>query len=157
ELPSDLSLTGPYYRVEVVHDQFRTGVNFDQIGKPEDYNVGLNVNAKLGRSVSWLGSTRQQWLYDTNLAKGFDISDRALLRTNGAFSGRSASGGEQQLTSLEARYFQRQKHDFTFFGLLRGSMVRNPDVPNSLTLGGDNDLRGYPLRYQSGDKSLLVS
>jgi outer membrane protein assembly factor BamA len=156
-LPADLTLTGPYYRVEVIHDLFRTGVNFDQIGKPEDYNVGLSVNARLGRSVSWLGSTRQQWLYDTSIAKGFDISDKALLRTNASFSGRYASGGEQQLTSVEARYFQRQKHDFTFFGLLRGSLVRNPDVPNSLTLGGDNDLRGYPLRYQSGDRSVLVS
>jgi len=36
-------------------------------------------------------------------------------------------------------------------------MVRNPDVPNPLTLGGDNDLRGYPQRYQSGNKSVLVT
>ena len=157
ELPEDQTLNAPYYRVEIIQDRFRTGVNFDQIGKPEDFNVGLGLNVQLGRSLSWLGSTRQQWLYDTSISKGYDITDKALLRTIAAFSGRYASGGEQQLTTFEARYFQRQPHDFTFFGLFRGSMVRNPDVPNSLTLGGDNDLRGYPLRYQSGNKSALVS
>jgi outer membrane translocation and assembly module TamA len=66
-------------------------------------------------------------------------------------------GGEQQLSSLAARYFHRQQGDFTFYGAFTGNMVRNPDVPNPLTLGGDNDLRGYPLRYQSGNKSVLVN
>lgn len=31
------------------------------------------------------------------------------------------------------------------------------DVDNPVMLGGDNGLRGYPLRYQSGDKSLLFT
>jgi hemolysin activation/secretion protein len=35
--------------------------------------------------------------------------------------------------------------------------VRNPYVSDQLLLGGDNGLRGYPLRYQSGDQRALLT
>ncbi|HUQ26126.1 MAG TPA: hypothetical protein VM140_10665 [Burkholderiales bacterium] len=157
ELPADLTIAAPYYRFDLIQDRFRTGINFNQIGKPEDFNVGLSMTAQLGRSLSVLGSTREQWLYVTSIAKGFDVGQRGLLRANASFSGRYASGGEQQASSLAAQYFHRHNGGYTFFGSFSGSMVSNPDVPNPLTLGGDNDLRGYPLRYQSGNKSMLVN
>ena len=157
ELPSDLTLSGPYYAFHIIQDRFRTGSNYDAIGKPEDFNVGLDFAVQVGRSFYSLGSTRQQWLYTTTIAKGADIGERGLLRTNANFSGRYASGGEQQVSSLQTRYFHRQQHGFTLYAAFAGSMVRNPDVPNPLTLGGDNDLRGYPVRYQSGNKSVLVN
>lgn len=157
ELPSDLTLASPYYAFELIQDGFRTGVNYTQIGKPEDFNVGLTFTGQLGRSVSWLGSTRQQWIYSTTIAKGFDIGERGLLRANLGFTGRYASRGEQQTSNASAEYYHRHNGGFTFYGAFNGAMVRNPDAPNPLTLGGDNDLRGYPLRYQSGNKSVLVT
>jgi len=123
----------------------------------EDFNIGLDLSAQLGRSFYALGSTRQQWLYTTTIAKGADIGSRGLLRANAEFSGRYASAGEQQLSKVSADFFKRQPNNFTFYAAFSGAMVRNPDIPNPLTLGGDNDLRGYPLRYQSGNKSLLVN
>ena len=157
ELPSDLTLAAPYYRFEVTQDRFRTGVNLNQIGKPEDYNIGLNLVAQIGRSISWLGSTRQQWLYGSSVSKGMDVGERGLLRASGTLSGRYASHNEQQLSTLGLQYFHRHDRGFTFYGAFSGTMVRYPDIPNAITLGGDNDLRGYPLRYQSGDKSVLVT
>ena len=157
ELPSDLTLAAPYYRFELIQDRFRTGVNYTQIAKPEDFNLGLSLTAQLGRSLSWLGSTRQQWIYSTSIAKGYDVAERGQLRTNASFSGRYATASEQQLSTLGAQYFHRQQGSLTFYAAFTGSTVRNPDVPNPLTLGGDNDLRGYPLRYQSGNKSVLVN
>jgi outer membrane protein assembly factor BamA len=157
ELPANLTLAAPYYKVQLLQDRFRTGTNYDSIGKPEDYNIGLDFSAQLGRSLTALGSTRQQWIYKTSVSRGADIGTRGLLTGSAELSGRYASGGEQQLSKLESRYFQRQPRNFTFYGAFTGSMVRNPDVPNPLTLGGDNDLRGYPLRYQSGNKSVLLN
>jgi len=157
EVPADLTLAAPYYRFELVEDRFRTGTNYDSIGKAEDFNLGLNLGAQLGRSLYALGSTRQQWLYSLSVAKGGDIGELGQLRTSVELSGRYATGSEQQLSKLSARYFERQPRNFTFYASFTGSMVRNPDIPNSITLGGDNDLRGYPLRYQSGDKSVLVN
>ena len=157
ELPSDLTLSGPYYRFQILEDRFRTTSNLDSIGKPEDINVGLDIAIQVGRSFYSLGSTRQQWLYTTAIQKGADIGTRGLLRTSAEFSGRYASGGEQQGSSLGASYFHRQSPAYSFVASFTGNMVRNPDAPNPLTVGGDNDLRGYPLRYQSGNKSVVVN
>lgn len=157
ELPSDITLTAPYYRFEAVRDQYRTGINLNQIGKPEDYNLGLGLSAQIGRSLAWLGSTRQQWIYATSVSKGANVGERGLFRGSASSSGRYASSGEQQMQTLDAKYFHRQDRGFTFYASFVGSMVRNPDIPNAITLGGDNDLRGYPQRYQSGNKSVLVT
>jgi len=156
ELPENLTLASPFYRFEVVEDRFRTGVNFDQIGKPEDYNLGLSLSAQLGRSLAFLGSSRQQWLYSTTVQKGWEVGNRGQLRTSAAFGGRYATGAEQQTTNGSVRYFGRQNNYFTFYGSIAGAYVKNPDIPNSIQLGGDEDLRGYPLRYQSGDKAVIT-
>src|SRR5207244_10204733 len=67
ELPADLTLAVPYYRIDLIEDRYRTGINFNQIGKPEDFNVGLDASLQLGRSLAALGSTRQQWIYSTRI------------------------------------------------------------------------------------------
>jgi outer membrane protein assembly factor BamA len=44
-----------------------------------------------------------------------------------------------------------------FYTSLSGVYGHNLDIDNQLYLGGDNGLRGYPLRYQGGDKSVLFT
>jgi outer membrane translocation and assembly module TamA len=157
-LPSDLTLAYPYYRFEVIQDRFRTQINMDQIGKPEDFTLGLVAVAQLGRSLTALGSTREQWIYTASLAKGYEVMSKGILLASAGQSGRYSAGrGEQEQSTAAARYFYRHDNGFTFFGAISGDVVRNPDVPNPLLLGGDNGLRGYPLRYQSGEKRVLLN
>jgi hemolysin activation/secretion protein len=40
---------------------------------------------------------------------------------------------------------------------LSSSWGRRLDLDNLLQLGGDNGLRGYPLRYQVGDRRVLLT
>ena len=40
---------------------------------------------------------------------------------------------------------------------LEASRGQNLDLDNVLQLGGDTGLRGFPLRYQSGESKLLLS
>jgi hemolysin activation/secretion protein len=44
-----------------------------------------------------------------------------------------------------------------FFAAARANAVIDPDLDHQLLLGGDNGLRGYPLRYQSGKASVLFT
>jgi hemolysin activation/secretion protein len=44
-----------------------------------------------------------------------------------------------------------------FFTKLQGTTGRHLDLDNQLLLGGDNGLRGYPLRYQGGDAVALLT
>jgi hemolysin activation/secretion protein len=43
------------------------------------------------------------------------------------------------------------------YAALSGDAVDNPDLPGPLTIGGDNGLRGYPLRYQAGERRALFT
>ena len=44
-----------------------------------------------------------------------------------------------------------------FFALVAGTMTEALDAENQLLLGGDNGLRGYPLRYQAGTSRALLT
>ena len=58
---------------------------------------------------------------------------------------------------VAARYYHRDNDFSLFFMSLSGSAAANLDPDHQLLLGGDNGLRGYPLRYALGDKSILLT
>jgi outer membrane translocation and assembly module TamA len=61
------------------------------------------------------------------------------------------------MVSTSARYFQRHSSSIAYYASGSYSVVHNPDTPNALQLGGDSGLRGYPLRYQSGERRALFT
>ncbi|NNC56631.1 MAG: BamA/TamA family outer membrane protein, partial [Woeseiaceae bacterium] len=68
-------------------------------------------------------------------------------------SGRAANS----VFSAVARYYHRQSEKRLFYSTISVTVGRDLDRDNPVTIGGDNGLRGYPLRYQSGDSKLLVT
>jgi hemolysin activation/secretion protein len=44
-----------------------------------------------------------------------------------------------------------------FYAAAAGALQTRPEPVDALLLGGDNGLRGYPLRYQSGSRSALFT
>jgi hemolysin activation/secretion protein len=44
-----------------------------------------------------------------------------------------------------------------YYAAISADAVDNPDVPGPLEIGGDNGLRGYPLRYQAGERRVLFT
>ena len=55
------------------------------------------------------------------------------------------------------RYYVRQSKRRLFFTTLQASTGSNLDLDNQILLGGDNGLRGYPLRYQTGTSRALLT
>jgi hemolysin activation/secretion protein len=55
------------------------------------------------------------------------------------------------------RYYVQQSRRWLFFATLQGTAGHNLDLDNQILLGGDNGLRGYPLRYQGGDSRALLT
>src|SRR5678816_444197 len=54
-------------------------------------------------------------------------------------------------------YYRPQGRRSLFYAAASADMLTNPDVLDMLLLGGDNGLRGYPLRYQSGTRRALFT
>jgi len=156
-LPSDLVLAGPFLRFEVVQDAFRADINLNLIGRVEDFAMGLQAKLQLGRALPDLGSTREAWLYRANLSHGFDITQDSFLLAEVHADGRYAKEGENQSLGASARYYHRQGRHFVYYAAVSADGIDNPDVPGPLQIGGDNGLRGYPLRYQSGERRMLMT
>ena len=157
-VPANLTVVAPFFRYEVIEDAYRKFKNRDQIERPEYFAMGFQSRVQLGRAMTGLGSTRNLWLYSGSISNGFELRSTQTLLTSASFSGQYGDGrDEHQLLSGSVRYYVPQSKRALFYTSLSGDMTRNPDVSDILQLGGDNGLRGYPLRYQSGDRRVLLS
>jgi len=156
-LPSDLTLAGPYVRFDVLEDAYRTDVNLNLIGRVEDFAMGVQAQLQLGRALTEMGSTRDSWLYSASLSNGFDVTRNSFLLANIGASGRYADQGENNALGAGARYYHRHGRHLVYYTALSADAVDNPDVPGPLQIGGDSGLRGYPLRYQSGERRVLFT
>ena len=157
ELPEDVTLTGPFVRYEVLQDDVRRLRNFDLIERPEFFDLGLRTTVQLGRAMQGLGSTRDATLYSVGVSDGTHRARDHILLASASVSGRRDELAHLQKISGAARYYRRQARDATFFGSLSGEVSKSPDISDVLQLGGDNGLRGYPLRYQTGDQRVLLT
>ena len=157
-LPEDRKLVYPFIELEMLEDRFETTSNRDQIARTEDFYMGRRLTARLGYASDSFGSDRDSVIYDIDASRGFgDINRKALLFGAGA-SGRIDEGeSANAVVSADARYYNQISGKRLFFMTIHGKWGQNLDLENLIELGGDNGLRGYPLRYQAGDASLLFT
>ena len=85
------------------------------------------------------------------------MEKKALLLSS-SLTGRvdDSEAANTELT-VNARYYNQISDKRLFFMTLEGTAGNNLDLDNLVELGGDNGLRGYPLRYQTGDSKMLLS
>jgi hemolysin activation/secretion protein len=74
------------------------------------------------------------------------------------FSGRVTGGALQNgIMDGSVRYYNEQSKNWLFFTTVAATKGWRLDLDNQVTLGGDNGLRGYPLRYQDGNARALFT
>ena len=157
-VPEDRRLVYPYVGFEYVEDSFATESNRNLIGRTEDFYVGLRYAATLGWSDESFGADRDALLYTLSIGDSFGSMESRILFLDLFGSGRRESGRTANaIASGRARFYWHWADKRTFFMTLTGTAGHNLDLDNPVQLGGDSGLRGYPLRYQSGDSRLLFT
>lgn len=157
-VPEDRKLVYPFMSFEMLEDEFETGNNRNQIGRTEDFYLGTRITASLGWADRSFGADRDAAVYSASFSQGFGRLDGAALLLDTQATGRHESGNTANaLTSIRARYYWHWADKRTFFMTLSGTAGHNLDLDNPVQLGGDSGLRGYPLRYQSGDSKMLFT
>ena len=157
-IPADRKLIYPFVGVEVLQDKYETTSNRDQIKKTEDFLTGTRFSATIGWSDNDFGADRDALIYTANASRWFGELDASALSLAGQASGRLESGNAvNALLSVDARFSHRFSDNNTFFATVRSSYGHKLDLESPVELGGDTGLRGYPLRYQTGDSSFLLS
>ena len=159
ELPVDRTLAGPFVRYEAVEDDFVQVRNRERIQRPEYFTMGFQTFVQLGRSLTAFGATDQPWQLSASMSKGFRVPGGHELLTQASYSaqyGSTATGDTRSLSST-ARYYAPQGPHMVLLLAASADSIKSPNAADQLLLGGDNGLRGYPLRYQRGAHRALFN
>ncbi len=158
QLPGNEKLVAPFVRFELVEDRFEKLLNRNLIGRPEFFAIGLASTIQLGWAATGLGSSRDALLYAGSVSRGFEPVPEHTLIASAAIEGQY-SGGQvrHQHLGAQVQYYRPQGRRWLFYASAAGDMLTRPDPADSLLLGGDNGLRGYRLRYQSGQRRALFT
>lgn len=157
-LPADRDLRYPFLRYEVIEDDFETTRNLDQIARTEDLQFGWRYGLELGWAGTALGSDRDAAMLRADASRGFRLGDRQSMFFGSSLSGRLENGSAKDaLLSANLRYYRRMGQHSTFFVSLAGDAGQDLDADHELVLGGEEGLRGYPLRYQTGDSRAILT
>lgn len=157
-LPTDRSLSYPWFQWERLEDNYLESRNLDQIERTEDVALGWRLATKVGFAHRSWSADRNAMIVDSTIAKGQSFGDGRQLRGQVAFSTRYENGRFQDtLFSSRLEYYRRQSERRLFFAALELDIGHQLDADRQLTLGGDSGLRGYPLRYRDGEGRWLLT
>ncbi len=157
-VPENRTLSYPWVSFDLVQDRYSEARNLDQILRTEDLHLGSQAHFSLGFSSTAFGGDRNAAIFDVALNTGFKPEVGQTLLFGSDLSGRWGSGGGENVVLLtNARYYWRDFGEHLFFVTVEADAAHHLDADNQLLLGGDTGLRGYPLRYQDGDRRALIT
>jgi outer membrane protein assembly factor BamA len=157
-LPADRKFSYPWLGWQLVEDRYEKDENVDQIGRTEDLYLGRSAYAEVGWADRAFGSDRTALLARVETAAGFEPGPRTQVFVNAAAAGRLEDGQARNVRiSASGRYFYRLTDRQLFYAAVQGAAVHALDAERQLLLGGEEGLRGYPLRFQAGTSSALLT
>jgi outer membrane protein assembly factor BamA len=157
-LPEQQTLSYPWIGVEMVEDGFVEATDLDKIGRTEDLNLGSRLRARLGFSSESWGGDRDEAIFNVVAERGIRQKPGRLFLTSAYASGRWGNQGTEDLTiGATARFYQRNLNTHHFYVRVQADIAHDLDRDRQLLLGGDSGLRGYPLRFQDGDRRYLLT
>lgn len=156
--PASRKLVYPWMGYELVENQYRKLENLNQIGRAEDVGLGWRANALVGIASPKFGSDRRALVWSGGFRHSATPSESEIVDLTTNIAGRlEKSQLQNTVTSVAGRYYWRQSPRRLFFMNLQADIGNRLDLDQRLTLGGDNGLRGYPLRYQTGSGRWLMT
>lgn len=157
-LPADRTLAYPFVGFDFLQDDYRKTADLNQIGRTEDLYFGTEVSGELGLSNSAFGARGEAIMMSGKARKGFAFDDRQQLFLATDFSTRIERGRARNLVANgTADYYWRWDPNWVFFVGAGATTTHTLDADAQLLIGGDNGLRGYPLRYESGTSRALLT
>ena len=158
-LPENRRLIFPWAALHWIGDDYREVSDLNNMGRTEDIALGLNLFARIGVASPKLDSDRRAVLFDLSAKRGWEPGGpgRLFLMSTSATSRLEHRAFRNTILKFSGRYMRRNLGDELFLASFSAVLANDLDAENQILIGGDNELRGYPLRYQSGERSALLS
>ncbi|MGC1523379.1 MAG: BamA/TamA family outer membrane protein [Steroidobacteraceae bacterium] len=158
QLPPDRTLSYPFVGFDILQDKYKKVGDENQIGRTEDLYFGTEITGEVGLSNGAFGADRNAIMLAAKALRGFELTELQQLFLTSDFSSRIEDGRARNLIAdAGAKYYWRWREDWLLFAGLSGTVTDSLDPDMQLLLGGDNGLRGYPLRYESGTSRALFT
>jgi len=158
-LPENRRLVYPWFGFQIVADDFREMSELNDIGRTEDVQLGLDFSLIVGRAQERYGSDRAADVLRSFVHKGWEPggAGRLMLLDMSASTRHEDVGTRNAILEVSARYYQRNLEKHLFLTSLTAVVANRLDADKQVLIGGDTGLRGYPLRFQSGERSAVLT
>ena len=158
--PTNKELSYPYFKYELVEDNYVTAFNLDQIYRTEDLHLGLRFTNRLGYAAEGFGSDQDRVVVDGFLSDTLFYNGEMLwqhsLEWEGMWNGQTDEA-EDLLISYHTRYFLRQSDRTSFFASFKAQYSKNLNSHRQVVLGGESGARAFDNRFQVGDRSVILT
>lgn len=158
-LPPSRKLVYPWLGWQWVEDDYREMSELNDMGRTEDVSLGTKVFASVGFAKPRFGSDRDATLFEVTAEMGWEAGGPGsllLLRT-GAQTRDEDVGYRNSQIYFSGDYYVRNLGRHLFSVSLDALATDELDPETQVLLGGDNGLRGYPIRYQAGENSVVLN
>ncbi|GAB0111456.1 ShlB/FhaC/HecB family hemolysin secretion/activation protein [Pseudoalteromonas distincta] len=159
-LADDRSLSYPFISGHWFEDNYIKVRNFDSISRTEDLNLGWNIESLIGYSDKSLSNDDSRAVYSFSFKKAHFTNDNTLWRFSADIDGywnKEKKDFENFMATSQVQYYLNTSIEQSWYVKARVQYAKNLTPDQQLTLGGETGLRGYPMDYQHGDRSFLLS
>ena len=157
-LPPDRTLSYPFTGFDILQDAYKKIGDENQIGRTEDLYFGTEITGEVGYADSAFGADRSAVILTMKALRGLELPSQQQLFLTSDFASRIERGSPRNLIAdAAAKYYWRWRENWLLYAALSGTTTYKLDPEMQLLLGGDNGLRGYPLRFESGTSRALFT
>lgn len=149
----------PFIGFHRIEDNFDTGVNIDRVQRTEDLALGQELLVELGYAPAG-ASAGEHLIARVSYSDATWLSDRQLLAFRAWLDGYydlNDHRSENLTAGATVSYRHQQRGSWSLLVEASVAAAENPTLDQQLLLGGEVGLRGYPNRYQTGDRRFLVT
>lgn len=156
EADTDRREVYPFLSAERSQNRWIKRQNFLGIRKTEDIDLGLSVSVELGALLRGLGSDEDALRLELDMGQGWyggqsDLHKASLHQVHYF----SDDGDDRQELSARYQYF-RWLSDVDQLDLrLTGELREGFSAVEDFAVGGADGLRGYPQRFQMGERRII--
>jgi outer membrane protein assembly factor BamA len=157
-LPPDRILSYPFVGFDILQDAYKKVGDQNEIGRTEDLYFGTEITGEIGLSNGAFGADHNAVMLAAKALRGLELPNQQQLFLTSDFSSRIEAGRAKNLiANAAAKYYWRWRENWLLYAGLSGTVTDVLDPDMQLLLGGDNGLRGYPLRFESGTSRALFT
>ncbi|MDH3537746.1 MAG: hypothetical protein OER87_18535, partial [Gammaproteobacteria bacterium] len=148
----------PFVTYTYLKENYLQLTNFRFMGVTEDLAIGDSLSLRLGWKDEAFGTTREGFVFGLNYGVGSSLGAQtfAFFDLGLGYESNSSVEGTGNF-NLGGRMYHYRDPDHAYLVSATFEAARVSEPVDQYLLGGDTGVKGYPVRYQNGDRKVTLS